>query len=203
MGRHWVNVVRNSLEVNLFRYIWTGQGLNIDTKYIKELLKTTRQAQFVLRWNSEMDLSRNCYLCKHLKALFKLEPSMLKLSSHVSQYIVIFRCSNHKLAIETVRYFGIDRSLRSCGMCNLDVLGDEYHFLCEYIKLDIMTLRQQCIPRYNLQNPSVFKLIQCTYVYHSAVSSGFNICDIQLLKSSEDAKVGKRISMFIKKCKIA
>ena len=166
-------------------------------------MKTTLQAQFVLRWNSEMDLSRNCYLYKHLKALFKLKPSMLKLSCHVSQYIVIFRCSNHKMAIETGRYFGIYRSLRSCGMCNLDVLGDEYHFLCEYIKPDVMTLREQCIPRYYLQNPNMFKLIQCAYIYRSTVSSSFNICYIQLLKSSEDAKLGKRISVFIKKRKIA
>ena len=88
-------------------------------------------------------------------------------------------------------------------MCNLDVLGDEYHFLCEYIKPDIMILREQCIPRYYLQNPDMFKLIQCAYVYRSAVSSSFNICYIQLLKSSEDAKLGKRISAFIKKSKIA
>ena len=47
-----------------------------------------------------------------------------------------------------------------------------------------VTLRQQCIPRYYLQSPSMFKLIQ-------------------LLKSSDDVKIGKRISMFIQKCKIA
>ena len=60
-------------------------------------------------------------------------------------------------------------------MCNLDVLRDEYHFFFEFVKPDIVTLRQQCIPRYYLQSPSMFKLIQ-------------------LLKSSDDMKIGKRIS---------
>ena len=56
---------------------------------------------------------------------------------------------------------GIDRNLRYCNnMCNLDVLGDEYHFFVECVKPDIVTLRQQCIPRYYLQSPCMFKFIQ-------------------------------------------
>ena len=180
----WLNCVRNILEVNGFGYIWVGQGLNSNAIYIKELLKHMMQAQFVQEWHSEMDLSRKCTLYRHVKTEFKLEPYLLKLSRDVFRYIVKLRCSNHKLAIETGRYYGIDRTLRYCDMCNLDVLGDEYHVFFECVNPDIVTLRQQCIPRYYLQNPSMFKLIQ-------------------LLKSSDDVKIGKRISMFIKKCKIA
>ena len=36
-----------------------------------------------LEWNSEMDLSSKCTLYKHLKAEFKLEPYLLKLSRDV------------------------------------------------------------------------------------------------------------------------
>ena len=43
--------------------------------------------------------------------------------------------------------------------------------------------RTLCLRRYNV-SPSMFKLIQ-------------------LLKSTDDVKIGKRISMFIQKCKIA
>ena len=55
----------------------------MDGMYIKELLKDTLQAQFVQEWNSEMDLSSKCTLYKHLKAEFKLEPYLLKLSCDV------------------------------------------------------------------------------------------------------------------------
>ena len=68
-------------------------------------------------------------------------------------------------------------------MCNLDVLGDEYHILFECIKPDIVTFRQQYIPRHYLHRSSMFKLVQ-------------------LLQSTDDAKIGKRVSMFIQKCKI-
>ena len=119
-----------------------------------------------------------------ISALHTLAHIPFPLPRDVFRYIVKLRCSNHKLAIETGRYYGIDRNLRYCGMCNLDVLGDEYHVFFECANPDIVILRQQCIPRYYLQNPSMFKLIQ-------------------LLKSSDDVKIEKRISMFIKKCKIA
>ena len=105
---------------------------------IKELLKNTLQAQFVQEWNSKMDSSGKCTLYKHLKAEFKLEPYLLKLSRDVFRHIVKFRCSNHKLAIEKGRYSGIDRNLRYCDMCYLDVLGDEYHILFECVKPDIV-----------------------------------------------------------------
>ena len=179
----WLKHVQTILEVNGFGYIWVSQGQNVNVSYVKELLKSTLQAQFVQEWNSEMDLSGKCALYKHLKTEFKLEPYLLKLSRDVFRYIVKFRCSNHKLAIETGRYSGIDRNLRYCDMCNLDVLGDEYHILFQCIKPDIVTLRQQCIPRHHLHRPSMFKFVQ-------------------LLQSTDDVKVGKRISMFIKKCKI-
>ena len=106
------------------------------------------QAQFVQEWHSEMDLSRKCTLYRHVKTEFKLEPYLLKRSRDVFRYIVKIRCSNHKMAIETGRYYGIDRNLRYCDMCNLDVLGDEYHVFFECANPDIVTLRQQCIPRY-------------------------------------------------------
>ena len=54
-------------------------------------------------------------------------------------------------------------------------------FFFECVKPDIVTLCQQCIPRYYLQSPSMFKLIQ-------------------LLKSSDDVDliIGKRISISLK-----
>ena len=95
------------------------------------------QAQFVQEWHSEMGLSRKCTLYRHVKTECKLEPYLLKLSRDVFRYIVKLRCSNHKLAIETGRYYGIDRNLRYCGMCNLDVLGDEYHVFFELGNLPV------------------------------------------------------------------
>ena len=145
--------------------------------YIKELLKDTLQAQFVKEWNSEMDF-RKCTLYKLLKAEFKLEQYLLKLSHDVFWYIVKFRCSNHKWAIKTGRYSGIDRNLRY--YCVIKMLWKMSITLFLNVLNQILWLYINSA----LQSPSMFKFIQ-------------------LLKSSDDVKIGKRISMFTKKCKIA
>ena len=118
-----------------------------------------------------------------MKTEFRLEPYLLKLSRVVYRYIVKFRCSNHKLAIETGRYSGIERTLRFCNMCPSNVLGDEYHIFFECNNPDIVRLRKRFIPVYYTQNHSMFKFIK-------------------LMKLVNDIKVGIRISSFIKDCNI-
>ena len=68
-------------------------------------------------------------------------------------------------------------------MCNPDVLGDEYPLFVERVKPDIVTLHQ-----HGFQG-IVYKFLACLNLI------------IQLLKSSDNVKIGKRISMLIKICK--
>ena len=64
------------------------------------------------------------------------------------------RCSSHKLAIETGRMLGIEREERICRDCNLNVVGDEYHFLIECQKHN--EIRQSFISDFYVRNKSVF-----------------------------------------------
>ena len=108
-----------------------------------------------------------------------------KASNHHAtyRYIVKLRCSNHKLAIETGRYSGIDQNLRYCDLCASDILGDEYHTFFECTKPEIVSLRKRFIPRHYSQQPSMFEFVK-------------------LLRSVDDIKVGNHISSFIRHSKI-
>ena len=69
-----------------------------------------------------------------------------------------FRCSAHKLMIEEGKYRNIDRNLRLCQFCNLNVVEDEFHFLliCHaYRDLRIVTL-----PRYFCSWPTKQKIVK-------------------------------------------
>ena len=68
---------------------------------------------YIMQW-IKMDVSRKCILYKHLKAVFKLEPYLMKLSRNEFQYIVKFSCCNHNWQQKTGWYSGIDRRLRYC-----------------------------------------------------------------------------------------
>ncbi len=48
-----------------------------------------------------------------------------KYAIHISR----FRASNHRLPVVAGRFIGRPRSERLCDLCNLDDLGDEYHYL--------------------------------------------------------------------------
>jgi hypothetical protein len=45
------------------------------------------------------------------------------------QLFTKFRVSDHSLEIESGRYQNIMREERICKNCNLNEIGDEYHFL--------------------------------------------------------------------------
>ena len=87
-----------------------------------------------------------CALCKEIKTIFRLEPYLYKVPKLVWRYIVKLRCSSHKLPIETGRCTGVDRLIRHCQKCDLDVLGDECHIFWECYSTEIADIRTRCVP---------------------------------------------------------
>ncbi len=50
-------------------------------------------------------------------------------SKHIP--LIKFRTTNHKLPIETGRWNNIELSERKCNKCNMNTIGDEFHYLLE------------------------------------------------------------------------
>ena len=76
-----------------------------------------------------------------------------------------FRTTNHKLPIETARWYGIDRENRQCLKCNSRSIGDEFHYNLYYgMSFFFNENRTQLISRYLTQRPNIlkFKQIMCT-----------------------------------------
>ena len=174
----WLNCVRTILERNGFGYIWLRQGFNCDMKAIRDALKDRLQDQFRQEWSGTMEASTKCVLYRNLKIKFELEAYLLRLPRNIWRNIVKLRCSNHKLEIETGRYAGIDRDLRYCGKCAMNIIGDEYHVFFECSDANISLLRNRFIPTYFRQNRSMFNFVK-------------------LLQSVDDIKVGRRVSSFV------
>ena len=94
---------------------------------------------------------------------------MLKSSYEVEKYICSvsnanhrkaltrLRCSAHKLAIEEGRFRNIDRNLRLCVHCNMNVIENEYHFVMVCPKY--RQLRKDHLPKYYCSFPTKQKLI--------------------------------------------
>ena len=66
------------------------------------------------------------------KTEFKMEPYLLDIKNKAHRVSLSqFRCSSHKLNIETGRYKNIAHSDRLCPFCTTNEIEDEEHFLCK------------------------------------------------------------------------
>ena len=91
-----------------------------------------------------------------------------------------FRTSNHLLPIEKGRHLNIDRNERKCELCNMNDIGDEYHYVCCCTKF--RNLRTKFIPRKFHKKSSVQKY-----------------CDLMLCKSKKQRlKTAKFINCILK-----
>ena len=77
------------------------------------------------------------------------------LPSDPRMYLCKFRCLSNNLSIETGKFFNIDRSERHCNLCNVNELGDEFHYLfkCTFFN----NARAKFLPRNICNNPNVLK----------------------------------------------
>ena len=59
---------------------------------------------------------------------------------------------------ETGRWNNIPKHERSCNLCNVRDIGNEFHYICICQKVEIVQLRSKYIPSYFVRNPSENKL---------------------------------------------
>ena len=78
---------------------------------------------------SSFNETSKLYIYSKIKSELKLENYLLFFSNFkMRQLFTKFRVSDHSLEIESGRYKNITREERKCKNCNLNEIGDEYHF---------------------------------------------------------------------------
>ena len=98
-------------------------------------------------------------LCANLKTIYGSSSFISVLENNCQQNIIAkIRLSSHDLKIETGRHNKIERKNRICDLCSLNDIEDEFHFtlICPIYK----DLRLTYIPRFYINNPSMYKFIE-------------------------------------------
>jgi hypothetical protein len=96
--------------------------------------------------------SAKCLNYRIYKSNFCFEQHLSVLPSDLRMYLCKFRCLS---TIETGRFFNIDRSERHCNLCNVNELGDGFHYLCKCTFFN--NVRAKFLPRNICNNPNVLK----------------------------------------------
>ena len=161
---------------------WLFEGILKNCEWFSENFSFEKFLKFWKKAESNIIILATRRICAHLlqrhyitlsSAIFENSHSttyrIFKQSLHFEKYltdlpkkerIVLcrFRCANHHLPIVSGRYSNIPRNMRFCNLCNLQSLGDEFHYLfeCPFFAND----RNLFLKRYFIRRPNTFKMDQ-------------------------------------------
>ena len=131
----WLNIVKTILDECGFSYIWETQ-IFISEVWLKSNIKMRLHDQFQQTWRETLhNCSKTLNYCI-FKETFIFEQYFDILDEKDFLTLCKFRTTNHKLPIEHGRWNNIPRENRKCNLCNLEEIGDEFHYIlnCPYFK---------------------------------------------------------------------
>ena len=123
----WSANVKLLLDELGFSYLWNEQ--NITHLQINMVVQRIHD-QFLQTFYSSVEATSKLDVFNKLNKQFKFENYITSVDIDKHRVsLARFRCSAHKLLVEEGRYRGIERNLRICSLCSMNVVEDEYHFL--------------------------------------------------------------------------
>ena len=137
-------------------HLWISQNVsNIKLSVFKSHIKQCFQDLFIQHWYSQID-SESIYLNYRIfKSTFQQNHFFKSLPNDCAIALVRFRTTNNLLPVNVLRFEGIPRPERLCTICNMNVTGDEFHylFICPFFK----EKRSELLPKYYFEFPNVNK----------------------------------------------
>ena len=148
------------------RLLFFTNSQSLKKKWLKNTflpkIKTTLRDQAIQNWAAKLtsnDSTKFVYY-KEYAPKFGLKNYLSILPQDLWIPMCKFRTNNHKLPVEVYSwsYFNKPRNERKCNLCNLEDIGDEYHYVMRCPIFD--ELRKLYIPKYFFVRPSVFKFVE-------------------------------------------
>ena len=157
----WIKHVKHIFDDTGYSQIWSQQFFqNFDL--LLALIRNRLHEQLAQGWHSLIQSSPKAINYRLLKDNFKFQNYFNIFEDNDIYTLCKFRSTNHKLPIETGRWYGIDREFRQCLKCNSNLLVTNFTILWNVIFFT--ENRTQLISRYLTQRSNIlkFKQIMCT-----------------------------------------
>ena len=107
------------------------------------------------KWLHEVNTSQSCYNYRIFKQNLNFEGYLNNLPFIHRVNFTKYRCKNNKLPVNKYRFNRTDVD-RNCQLCNVNDLGDEFHYLfvCDSFKSD----RKIYLQEYFYKKPNTLKM---------------------------------------------
>ena len=152
----WSAKVKMLLDELGFSNLWHEQSIS---HLQLELVVQRILDHFLQTFYSSVESTSKLEVLKKIDKQFKLEKYITSVDIDKHRVALArLRCSAHKLMVEEGRYRGIERYMRKCSLCSMNVVEDEYHFLL--ICPAYTDLRKSYLPRYYCRWPTLNKFIK-------------------------------------------
>lgn len=155
----WLNRIKGILDATGNTYIWENQHA-INLKHVHKMVKRSLLDQFLQNWSAQLDISSKGTNYRIFKVDIKLEPYLTILPENKRLVLFHFRTGNHRMPIETGRWRDrhVPYAERKCTLCNMNELGDEFHYLlaCPFFRQS----RINCMPAKYYRHPNIIKFTQ-------------------------------------------
>ena len=126
----WIKEIEEILNSCNMRDVWLNPKSYKPDQLKNELTKKLKSANN-LSWLNDINTKSTCRTYRTYKKEIKLEKYLLSLDSIERINLSKFRCGNTKIPVVILRYahLNINYEDRKCTLCNLEEIGDEYHYI--------------------------------------------------------------------------
>ena len=156
----WLKFVKITLENLGLGYIWNDPLLDLTITKFKSIITERITDQYKQNWKEEIDRNNICISYRLFKTEFGFESYLANLLPSLRRNYLKFRLSAHRLPIQQLRYIDIPRHERLCTVCDLEEVGDEFHYIFNCNNQDISQNRKELLPKYYQKHSNVIKMHQ-------------------------------------------
>ena len=135
--------------------LWHTHVSEISLPSFKAFVKQGFKDIFIQEWHSHLNNDQVYTNYRMFKTSFLQEPYIKLLPTNCAIQMLRFRTTNNPLPVNVLRYEGIPRHDRLCNKCNLNDVGDEYHYIliCPFFKQK----RRELLPKQLTVRPNAMK----------------------------------------------
>ena len=153
----WLDKIKKLLDYNGMSNLFEEPG-SVNHIWFKEAFKLRINDVNRQKWQEVVHNSSACLTYRIVTVQKDLQYYLINLPVKYAYDLCKFKCGNHKLPIVTGRFQNLAIDERVCRLCQLNDVGDEFHYVlrCPFFQEN----RKKFVKRYYYCNPSALKMTQ-------------------------------------------
>ena len=148
----WLTFIHDTLTENGMHNIFLNPN-----NYIHKEFKQRIEDQFYQTHNQDIENTNRAIFYRAVKGNYGFDEVLDDINPQLTHYLIKYITSNHRLPVETGRWYHTPFYDRHCTLC-IGKLGDEFHYL--FVCPKFTEIRKKYIKAYYYIHPSMFKTKQ-------------------------------------------